>query len=90
MMNPICVDQAIRDGVTDRLTMAEAFYQDVVLALGEGPGQREAFELLLEYLEPEQPVELWHAAMVGFGLGLAEDPESRQFVGSAASGFLMI
>ena len=89
-MNPICVDQAVRDGVTDRVVMAEAFYQDVLVVLGEKPGQREAFEVLLQYLEPEQPVEVWHAAMVGFGLGLAEDQESRQFVGSAASGFLMI
>ena len=89
-MNPVCVDQAVSDGVTDRAVMAEAFYQDVVLLLGEAPGQREAFDLLLTYLEPEQPVEVWHAAMVGFGLGLAEDQESRQFVGSAASGFLMI
>jgi len=89
-MNPVCVDQAVRDGVTDRLVMAEAFYQDVVLVMGEAPGQREAFEVLLQYLEPSDPVEVWHVAMVGFGLGLAEDQESRQFVTSAASGFLMI
>lgn len=70
--------------------LADAFYLDLVLELGEAPGQFEAFDLLLEQLDDSMPSSAWYAGMLGFGLGLAEDAEARAFVECAASAFLMI
>lgn len=89
-MKTTFVDQAEKEGVTDRAAMAEAFYMDIVAELGEAPGQRDSFDLLLGYLEPEDPSEAWHAGMAGFGLALAGDDESRSFVKDAAAAFLLI
>lgn len=89
-MKATCVDHAEKEGVTDRGQMAEAFYMDIVVALGEAPGQRDSFDSLLDYLEPEDPSEVWHAAIVGFGLALAGDAESRRFIEDAAAAFLLI
>lgn len=89
-MKTTFVDQAEKEGVTDRAEMAEAFYMDIVIELGEAPGQRDSFDSLLDYLEPEDPSEVWHAGMVGFGLALAGDAESRRFIEDAAAAFLNI
>lgn len=89
-MKTTFVDQAEKEGVTDRAEMAEAFYMDIVTELGEHPEQLEAFDRLLDYLTSDDPSQVWHAAMLGFGLGLAEDAEARAFIEQAAAAFLLI
>lgn len=82
---------AIRaSGVESIGLLADAYYADLAEELGEHPGQLEAFDRLLAYLTGDDPSQVWHAAMLGFGLGLAEDSESRLFVERAASAFVML
>lgn len=82
---------AIRDsGVESIGLLADAYYADLAEELGEHPGQLEAFDRLLAYLTGDDPSQVWHAAMIGFGLALADDSDSRLFVERAASAFLMV
>lgn len=70
--------------------LADAYYADLSAELGEHPEQLEAFDRLLDYLTNDDPSQVWHAAMLGFGLGLADNADSRAFVEQAASAFLMV
>ncbi len=72
----------------DQLT--DAYYADLTQEFGEHPGQWEAFKELLEYLEPSDTNLTWHAAMLAFGLGLAEDEAARRFVVETSAMFLRV
>lgn len=84
------IDALRAAGVESIGLLADAYYADLSTELGEHPGQFEAFDRLLDYLTNDDPSQVWHAAMLGFGLGLAEDAEARAFVETAAGAFLMI
>lgn len=68
--------------------MAEAYYLDLTVALGDVP--REGFDALLEYLDEDSSNELWHACMVGYGLALTTDAHGRRVVEDLAAAFLML
>lgn len=81
---------ALAEGVTSPAVLADAFYADIDAFLGEAPGQRESFDRLLEHLNDDDPGELWHAYLVGFGLGRAHDEESCEAVEALAAAFLSL
>lgn len=70
--------------------VAEAFYVDLTEALGEAPGQEEAFEQLCAELQGDA-AEIWYGAMMGFGLALAADSgaELRAAVAREAAALLL-
>lgn len=84
------IDAVCASGVESIGLLADAYYADLSAELGEHPEQLEAFDRLLDYLTSDDPSQFWHAAMLGFGLGLAEDAEARAFIEEAAGAFLMI
>lgn len=84
------IDAVRASGVESIGLLADAYYADLSAELGEHPEQLEAFDRLLDYLTSDDPSQVWHAAMLGFGLGLAEDAEARAFIEEAAGAFLMI
>lgn len=90
------IDAVCASGVESIGLLADAYYADLSAELGEHPEhpehpeQLEAFDRLLDYLTSDDPSQVWHAAMLGFGLGLAEDAEARAFIEEAAGAFLMI
>jgi len=84
------IDALTASGVESIGLLADAYYADLSAELGEHPEQLEAFDRLLDYLTSDDPSQVWHAAMLGFGLGLAEDAEARAFVEEAAGAFLMV
>lgn len=78
-------------GVDSYGIRADAFYSDLMLELGEAPGQMEAFDRLLDCIPEGATAEAWHLAMLGFGLGRAFDDESMAFViEAAAAAFSMV
>ena len=84
------IDAVCASGVESIGLLADAYYADLSAELGEHPEQLEAFDRLLDYLTSDDPSQVWHAAMLRFGLGLAEDAEARAFIEEAAGAFLMI
>ena len=84
------IDAVCASGVESIGLLADAYYADLSAELGEHPEQLEAFDRLLDYLTSDDPSQVWHAAKLGFGLGLAEDAEARAFIEEAAGAFLMI
>ncbi|MNZ27768.1 hypothetical protein D3C78_449900 [compost metagenome] len=68
--------------------MAWAYYYDLTAVLGEAPGMKDAFESLLEYLDENDDSEKWHAHMIGFGLAMTCDLETRCTVHEMAAIFL--
>ncbi|MNZ29796.1 hypothetical protein D3C78_470500 [compost metagenome] len=72
----------------DPRQMAWGYYYDLTAVLGEAPGMKESFESLLEYLDESDGSEKWHAHMIGFGLALACDLQTRCTVHEMAAVFL--
>ena len=79
------IDAIKASGIESYGIRADAFYSDLMLELGEAPGQMEAFDRLLDCIPEGATAEVWHLAMLGFGLGRAFDEESMAFVIEAAA-----
>lgn len=79
------IDAIKASGIESHGILADAFYNDLMLELGEAPGQLEAFDKLLDCIPDGATAEVWYLAMLGFGLGRAFDDESMAFVIEAAA-----